>query len=241
MMTVGPVFVLKSDRLSGSDWRTFATDLGLQHRDASALLAEIGVAGYAVLCIDGIDRIKPSQRKISLTFFIRLRRTLSSPIGRSWRPQETKALKRSGRGVPFAFIAIRESAMSPLPTSTTWRRKNSPKQNLPCVGYCLAPPPSEKSPGGPSSPQSLPTASRAPRYLGNIAPGAESELIAAWWRAGGHDSEEDTAFLRQRALLDLARAGASSLGKSIAVRRARFRDDYPDCRLASRSYRSLGR
>jgi hypothetical protein len=64
MMTAGPVFVLKSDRLSGSDWRTFATDLGLQHRNASALLAEIGVAGHAVLCIDGIDRIKPSQRKI---------------------------------------------------------------------------------------------------------------------------------------------------------------------------------
>ena len=55
---------------------------------------------------------------------------------------------------------------------------------------------------------------------GDIAPGFESELIAAWWRAGGHDSEEDTAFLRQRALLDLApEACASSLGKSIAVRK----------------------
>src|SRR5260370_15451624 len=60
----GPVLFLKSDRLHGGDWISFAASTGLQHRDAGSLLAELGAVGAGVLSIDGIDRIKPTQRKI---------------------------------------------------------------------------------------------------------------------------------------------------------------------------------
>lgn len=46
-------------------------------------------------------------------------------------------------------------------------------------------------------------------------PQTESELIEAWWRAGGYNVEPEAADARQRAILDLAEMGASSLGKEI--------------------------
>ena len=60
----GPILFLKSGRLEGSSWLTFAAALGLNHRTMSDLLAEIGCAGTPILFIDGIDRVRPDQRGI---------------------------------------------------------------------------------------------------------------------------------------------------------------------------------
>ena len=60
----GPILFLKSDRLEGSSWLTFATALGLQHRVIADLLAEIGCTGTPILFIDGIDRVRPDQKGI---------------------------------------------------------------------------------------------------------------------------------------------------------------------------------
>ena len=60
----GPILFLKSDRLEGSGWLTFAAALGLNHRMISDILAEIGCAGTPILFIDGIDRIRPDQKSI---------------------------------------------------------------------------------------------------------------------------------------------------------------------------------
>ena len=117
--------------------------------------------------------------------------------------------------------------MSPLPTSTTWRRKTLAKAKPALRSLLFGVPAVREVARRPFFASVLADGFARAEMSGDIAPGSESELIAAWWRAGGHDSEEDTAFLRQRALLDLARAGASSLGKSIAVRDTRSRDDAP--------------
>ena len=63
-MEAGPVLFLKSDRLEGSSWRSFATSAGLQHRSPIEILAEIGATGTPTLFIDGIDRIKSEHRGI---------------------------------------------------------------------------------------------------------------------------------------------------------------------------------
>jgi hypothetical protein len=63
-MNKGAVLFLKSDRLEGMSWRTFANALGLRHQSAVDLLAEIGANGVPILFIDGIDRIKQEQRGI---------------------------------------------------------------------------------------------------------------------------------------------------------------------------------
>ena len=52
-------------------------------------------------------------------------------------------------------------------------------------------------------------------------PQTESELIEAWWAAGGYNVPREAADARQRALLDLAEAGAPSLGKGIRGRTLR--------------------
>jgi hypothetical protein len=58
----GPFLFLKSDRLEGKSWLTFAGALNLEHRAIGDLFAEIGTAGTPVLFIDGIDRVRPDQR-----------------------------------------------------------------------------------------------------------------------------------------------------------------------------------
>jgi hypothetical protein len=61
---IGPILFLKSDRLEGSSWLTFATALGLQHRVIADLLAEISCTGTPILFIDGIDRVRPDQKGV---------------------------------------------------------------------------------------------------------------------------------------------------------------------------------
>jgi hypothetical protein len=53
----------------------------------------------------------------------------------------------------------------------------------------------------------------------NTPPQTESELIEAWWAAGGYNVPREAADRRQRAMLDLAETGAPSLGKDIRARR----------------------
>ena len=60
----GPILFLKSDRLAGTSWLTFAAALGLRHRVIDDLLAEISATGTPILFIYGIDRVKPDQKGI---------------------------------------------------------------------------------------------------------------------------------------------------------------------------------
>ena len=59
----GPILFLKSDRLVGNGWSTFASAIGLRH-SAAELLTEISATGTSIVFIDGIDRIRPDQKGI---------------------------------------------------------------------------------------------------------------------------------------------------------------------------------
>jgi hypothetical protein len=60
----GPVLFLKSDRLEGKSWPSFAFANGLSNAPLHALLAELAAVGSSTLYIDGIDRIEKDQRAI---------------------------------------------------------------------------------------------------------------------------------------------------------------------------------
>src|SRR5262249_28560403 len=218
MRTSGPVFVLKSDRLSGSDWQSFATALGLQHRNAGALLAEIGAVGHAVLCIDGIDRIKPSPRKIVLDLLHMLETDAALAHWKVLATSRDQGLEAFRAWIPVRFY--RDTGIGDV--SVTYlndvEAEDLAKAKPALRSLLYGVPAVREIARRPFFASVLADGFAHAEMSRDIAPGSESELIAAWWRAGGHDSEEDTAFLRQRALLDLARAGAISLGKSIAVR-----------------------
>jgi len=63
-MAAGPILFLKSDRLQGMSWRTYANALGLRHQSEVEILVELGAGGTAILFIDGIDRIKQDERGV---------------------------------------------------------------------------------------------------------------------------------------------------------------------------------
>ena len=210
----GPILFLKSDRLRGGSWLTFATALGLQHRVIADLLAEIGSTGTPILFIDGIDRVRPDQKGI-ITDILRAieeREQLANwKVLASSRDQGLEAYRAwfpasfySGTGIGDVTIGgfsdeeaevlakekpnLRRLLFGPKSVSDIARR--------PFFAAVLA--------------RSFPDDSASPR--------TEVDLISAWWARAGHDAPAEAVPQRQRALLDLAEKGARNLGKNIPAR-----------------------
>ena len=78
----GPVLLLKSDRLEGHSWASFAAHHGLASTNLLELLVEIGATGSSVLYVDGIDRIDRSHRGIIKDV---VHAILHSPLLAEWR------------------------------------------------------------------------------------------------------------------------------------------------------------
>lgn len=213
----GPVLFLKSDRLEGSTWRSFANHHGLAHHSAAALLGEIGGAGTPILFIDGLDRVKPENRGIitDLLYAIERESGLSHwhvlvtsrdqglEVLRSWIPSSLYAKDGLGNvnvGVldddEAKALAEKHTALEPLLFGAT---AVSDIARRPFFAAVLAD-------------------QAATLGFDKGPPQTENELIDAWWRAGGYKVEPEAADSRQRAMLDLAENGAPSLGKDILGR-----------------------
>ena len=83
-------------------------------------------------------------------------------------------------------------------------------KNRSCVRYCSAMIALERLPGAHSSrPYSRLSGTQ---HDGQAAPQSEVELLNVWWARGGYDSDEQRLYQRQRALIQLAKAGAVDLG-----------------------------
>lgn len=214
----GPILFLKSDRLSGSDWLSFATSLGLKHNEPEDLLAEIGSAGEPTLFVDGIDRIKGAQRNIVIDLLnaistspalkawkmVATSRDQGLEVVRSWVPREFYREEGIGDASVTFFddaeaerLAERQPELRPLLFGQTQVQEIARR---PFFAAVLA---KEVVENG--------EVAKAP-------PQTEGELINLWWKAGGHNAELEQAFARQRALIDLAEAGAPNLGRKIPAR-----------------------
>ena len=207
----GPILFLKSDRLEGNSWLTFAAALGLKHRMIADILAEIGSAGTPILFIDGIDRIRPDQKGI-ITDILRVIevndqfanwKTVASSRDqgleayRAWFP----ASFYGGTGIGDVSIGGFTDAEAEVLAKK--------KPNL------------QKLLFGPAGVREI---ARRPFFAAVLAQGlpndgatpqTEADLISAWWAHAGHDATDETVPPRQRALLDLAEKGAGNLGKNI--------------------------
>ena len=207
----GPILFLKSDRLEGNSWLTFAAALGLKHRMIADILAEIGSAGTPIFFIDGIDRIRPDQKGI-ITDILRVIeandqfaswKTLASSRDqgleayRAWFP----ASFYGGTGIGDVSIG----GFSDAEAKALAKEKPNLKRLL----------------FGPAGVREI---ARRPFFAAVLAqnfpdddatPQTEVDLISAWWARAGHDAPEEAVPQRQRALLDLAEKGVSNLGKNI--------------------------
>ncbi len=214
----GPALFLKSDRLEGSSWRSFAASIGLQHRSPTELLAEVGATGTAILFIDGIDRIKPEHRGIVTDLLNSIQK---EPALAQWRvvaSSRDQGLEVLRSWIPASFYrqtGIGNVAVEHLnDTDAELLAEQQPHLRPLLFG---APNVREIA----RRPFFAAVLSDQLLFQGidaNAPPQTESELIAAWWRRGGYDAAPETAAERQRAILDFAEAGAQSLGKSIAAR-----------------------
>lgn len=210
----GPILFLKSDRLEGSSWLTFAAALGLSHHTIVDLLAEIAATGTPILYIDGIDRIRPDRRGI-ITDILRAieadNQLANWKVVASSRDQGLEAYRA---WFPASFY--RGSSIGDV--SVTGFSNEEAKvlaEKKPSLHRLLF---------GPSAVSEI---ARRPFFAAVLArsfpdnattPQTEVDLIAAWWDRAGHDAPEAMVPQRQRALLDLAEKGVRNLGKNIETK-----------------------
>jgi ATPase family associated with various cellular activities (AAA) len=209
----GPILFLKSDRLAGNGWSTFASAVGLGH-SAVELLTEISATGTPIVFIDGIDRIRPDQRGI-VADLLRAIETDDSlahwKVLASSRDQGLEAYRAwfppsFYRGSGIGIVSVKP--FSDIEAEALAEQKPHLRQLLfgaPAVREIARRPF---------------FAAVLARSLANAdaSPQTEIDLIAAWWARAGHDALPDAAPPRQRALLDLAETGVRNLGKSIPTR-----------------------
>jgi hypothetical protein len=209
----GPILFLKSDRLVGNGWSTFASALGLRHT-AVELLTEISATGTPIVFIDGIDRVRPDQKGI-IADLLRVIETDSGlahwKVLASSRDQGLEAYRAWFPASFYRGSGIGNVSVNPFSDDEAEALAEQ-KRNLRSLLF-----------GAPA----VREIARRPffaavlaRSLANadVSPQTEIDLIAAWWARAGHDALPDAAPLRQRALLDLAETGVRNLGKSIQTR-----------------------
>lgn len=212
----GPVLVLKSDRLSGRDWQGFAVAKGLTNRDPVELLAEIGSTGNEILFVDGIDRIPPDQQAIVNDL---MRTIVNEPALKRWRVLVTsrnQGMEPFRVWVPRSLYAengIGEVAVNEFDDDEAQRlAEQAPVLHPLLLG-------AEEVRSIVRRPFFAAVLARRDGHASEAAsPQSEADLIRYWWRGGGYDAPRETVLLRQQALLDLAEAGGSSLGKSVSTR-----------------------
>lgn len=212
LTSTGTPLVLKSDRLSGKSWRAYASDLGIA-ATLDDLIAELASTGNSVIFIGGIDGVEASNRGVITDLL--------------------NAVLQAGAAAPWKVVVTsRDSGIEPL---RTWLPGEILRQGIETVDV------------GPFSEEECSSLAEAipllrPLLYGDAPlreiarrpffasvlcrtgveasapPRSEIDLVDAWWKNGGYQSLPDRVMPRQRALIALARTGASTLGRRINLR-----------------------
>jgi hypothetical protein len=209
----GPILFLKSDRLVGTGWSTFATALGLRHSIAE-LLAEIGATGTPILFIDGIDRVRPDQKGIVTDVLQAIEGNADLANWKVVASSRDQGLEPYRAWFPSTFYrgtGIGDVSVKPFSDEEA----EALAEEKPHLRRLLFGTPAVKE------------IARRPFFAAVLArslatsettPQTEIDLIAEWWARAGHDALPEATPQRQRALLDLAEAGVRDLGKNIPAR-----------------------
>jgi hypothetical protein len=199
-----PVLVLKSDRLLGTGWATFASGHGLSNAPLASLLTELSALGARTLYIDGVDRVELAQQPIVLDV---VRTILGDATFADWR----------------IVVSLRDSGIEPL---RNWLRVSLASVTIGAVEVgalndeeaeilCVAVPTMRPLLFGQSPAREI---VRRPFFTkiamqglstepsdSGFVPHSEVELIEHWWRRGGYNATSQAAIHRQRALVNLAK------------------------------------
>jgi len=210
----GPALVLKSNRLTGPNWASYAMNLGLETTNIEALLCEITVTGSPILFVDGIDRIEVPNRGIVLDL---LNTILGSSMLSNWKVLFTSrdnGIEPLRTWLPARFFA--DGGIATVEVSAfTDEESNQLAEARPALRPLLF------------GDERVREIARRPFFAAVLAslshdarvsaPRSEIELINVWWTKGGYDSESGRTAHRQLALLQLAKSGAPNLGCCIRL------------------------
>jgi hypothetical protein len=216
-LTTGPVLLLKSGRLDGTSWSSFAQNNGLSGVSLSNLLVEIGATGSSTLFIDGIDRIEKHNRLIVVDL---IRAILTDPLLDNWR----------------VVMSLRDTGMEPLRNWLGSTLASTPVKTIDvralddaeATALAEAKPHLQPLLFGPRQVQEIVRRPFFAKILeqnfssrsgdASFRPQSEADLISNWWRRGGYDAEGQGAFDRQRAIVELGRLRARHMEREISVR-----------------------
>ena len=209
----GPVLFLKADRMVGASWAHHASAWGLAEIPLEDLLVELAGTGSCTLFVDGIDRVEVSHRGVVSDVFNTI---LDSDLLSEWR----------------VVVTVRDTGIEPL---RTWLSRFLRTQSAHLIDVTAfddsesrllaeAVPALAKLLFGTSQVQAI---VRRPFFAAVLcrtraaditAPSSEMELATTWWSGGGYAAEAARAAHRRNALVALAQAGATTLGRRIPVR-----------------------
>lgn len=212
----GPVLFLKSDRLSGRNWRSYAAAMDLDNVDLTALLVELASTGDGIVFIDGIDRVEVANRNV-----------ISDVV--------TAVLEDLGRSTLRIVVTVRGNEFDALQTwlpeqlltgNGTRIVEVQPFNDAECRVILEDLPALRPLLFGGDRVQEI---SRRPFFTSALAKAAvlvsrpspsvltEVDLAAAWWAGAGLDAERGPRGRRQGVILELARLGARTLGRRMSV------------------------
>jgi hypothetical protein len=212
----GPVIFLKSDRLEGKGWASFAAANGLSGAPLTSLLAEIGATGSDTLFIDGIDRIEKEHQPIILDV---LRTILESPLLGQWkvvvslRDTGIESL-RNWLGDVLNTIGIGTLEVGELDDdeAQALARANPRLRRL-----LFGPAPVREIVRRPFFAKVLSQSFRIDDAVPLFEPQSEVDLIDHWWARGGYDAAGRDATERQRAVVELAAMRARQLSQPVSL------------------------
>lgn len=215
-LAAGPVLFIKSGRLEGTGWTSFATANGLSGAPLAELLTEIAAVGSHTLFIDGIDRIEKQHRPIVVDL---VRTVLSNPLLDNWRI--VMSLRDSGieplrnwLGGALGGAALETIEVEELDDAES----RALAVRKPHLQPLLFGPPAVREIVrrpffGKVLDQNFSTDGGDKAFL----PQSEGDLIGNWWSRGGYDAEGQGAFDRQRAIVELGSIRGRHFEREVAV------------------------
>ena len=215
-LAAGPVLLIKSGRIDGTGWASFATANGLSSASIMSLLVEIGATGSPTLFIDGIDRIEKKHQPVVTDLVTEI---LTRPELDNWR----------------IVMSLRDTGLEPL---RNWLGKLLAHGGVGTVE--VAPlneaEAAELSKGKPHlypllfGPREVKEIVRRPFFAkilnqnfaanaGDEAflPQSEVDLIRNWWDRGGYNAQGQDAIDRQLAIVEMGRLRAQHFEQEISL------------------------
>jgi hypothetical protein len=205
----GPVLFLKADRLEGATWAQYAAATGLAPISLEALLVELAATGTPTIFIDGLDRVEVRHRGILLDLFNTM---LGSPLLDPWRVLATArdtGIEPLRTWLPSALLTDGSPVVDVTGFDDT--EATSLAAAVPALAPLLF------------GTEDLRAIVRRPFFAGVLLRAkstertlsSEIDLASVWWTGGGYGAEAARAGRRRGALIALAQAGATTLGRTI--------------------------